>query len=76
MDQPADASKERACAQGLQRIDDALNSTLGAMLSLEQFDEVARLRRTVRECCEAGLEQEARAALTRALKILRRSTLR
>lgn len=72
MDEQVRAPTGRACTEGLKRIDDALNSTLGAMLSLEQFDEVTALRRTVRECCEAGREQEARAALTRALKILRR----
>jgi hypothetical protein len=72
MDEQASAPKGRDCAQGLRRIDDALSSAVGAMLSLEQFDEVTRLRRIVRECCEAGREREARAALTQALKILRR----
>lgn len=76
MNEQASTPKGRACAQGLKRIDDALNSTMGAMLSLDQFDEVTRLRRTVRECCEAGREQEARAALTQALKILRRQAPR
>jgi hypothetical protein len=72
MDEHTSAPKGCACAQGLKRIDDALSSTMGAMLSLEQFDEVTKLRRIVRECCEAGQEEEARIALTRALQILRR----
>ena len=64
-------SKSCGCIQGLKRIDDALSSTSGAMLSIEKFDEVTRLRRTVRECCEAGREEEARVALARALRILK-----
>jgi hypothetical protein len=56
--------------QWLRRIDDALSSTSGAMLALDRFDEVMRLRRKVRECCEAGRIHEARVAAEAAMAIL------
>jgi len=58
------------CEVCLRRIDEALNSTAGAMLSLEQFDEVTRLRRRIRDCCENGREAEARHAVEAAIAIL------
>jgi hypothetical protein len=74
---PADARRRVDCvttpdegAQWLRRIDDALSSTSGAMLTLDRFDEVMRLRRKVRECCEAGRLPEARAAAEAAMAIL------
>lgn len=59
------------CEVSLRRIDEALNTTAGAMLSLEQFDEVTRLRRSIRGYCENGREDEARAAVEAAMAILR-----
>jgi len=74
---PADARRRIECVttpdegtQWLRRIDDALSSTSGAMLTLERFDEVMRLRRKVRECCEAGRMHEARVAAEAAMAIL------
>lgn len=58
------------CEVSLRQIDAALNSTAGAMLSLEQFDEVTRLRRSIRELCESGREDEARTAVDAAMAIL------
>ena len=59
------------CEISLKRIDDVLNSTAGAMLSLEQFDEVTRLRRHIRELCEDGRDGDARRAVDAAMAILR-----
>ena len=59
------------CAASLKRIDAALSSTAGAMLSLDQFDEGMRQRRLIRECCEAGHEDDARQAEEKAMAILR-----
>ena len=58
------------CTQWLRRIDDALSSTSGAMLTLDRFDEVMRLRRQVREFWDAGRIQEARLAAEAAMDIL------
>jgi len=58
------------CEVSLRRIDAALSSPAGAMLSLEQFDEVTRLRRRIRLCCENGREEEARDAAKAAMAIL------
>jgi hypothetical protein len=58
------------CELSLRRIDAALSSTAGAMLSLKQFDEVTRLRRLIRECCEDGREAEAESAVESAMSIL------
>ena len=44
------------------------------MLSLDQFDEVTRLRRRIREFCEAGRIDEARQAEEMAMAILRPRT--
>ena len=59
------------CEISLKRIDDVLNSTAGAMLSLQQFDEVTRLRRQIRALCEDGHEEEASRAADAAMAILR-----
>jgi hypothetical protein len=74
---PAGAWKRVDCVtapdegtQWLRRIDDALSSTSGAMLALDRFDEVMRLRRKVRECFESGRLPEARAAAEAAMAIL------
>jgi hypothetical protein len=58
------------CAQSLKRIDTALSSTMGAMLTLDQFDEVMRLRRQIRQSYEAGREDEARRAEAMAMAIV------
>jgi hypothetical protein len=44
---------------------------MGAMLSLDQFDEVTRLRRLIRQFCEQGRQEEAQAAVDAAMAILR-----
>lgn len=43
---------------------------MGAMLTLDQFDEVMRLRRQIRQSCEAGREDEARRAEAMAMAIV------
>ena len=58
------------CEISLRRIDEALSSPAGAMLSLDQFDEVTRLRRLIRHCWENGREEEARDAVKAAMSIL------
>jgi hypothetical protein len=58
------------CEVSLRKIDAALSSPAGAMLSLDQFDEVTRLRRRIRLCCENGREEEARDAVKAAMAIL------
>jgi hypothetical protein len=58
------------CEVSLRQIDAALSSPAGAMLSLDQFDEVTRLRRQIRSCCESGREDEARDAVKAAMAIL------
>lgn len=59
------------CEVSLRKIDAALSSTMGAMLSLDQFDEVTRLRRLIRQFCEQGRQEEAQAAVDAAMAILR-----
>ena len=59
------------CEISLRTIDEALNSTAGAMLTLDQFDEVTRLRRSIRKYCENGQEDSARDAVEAAMAILR-----
>jgi len=54
----------------LRKIDEALSSPSGAMMSLAQFDEVTRLRRRIRFCWESGREEEARDAVKAAMAIL------
>jgi hypothetical protein len=71
MDEKAFAAALDFCAESLKRIDAALSSTAGAMLSLDQFDEITRLRRRIRESCEAGRADEARRAEEMAMAILR-----
>ena len=58
------------CEVSLRQIDAALSSPAGAMLSLDQFDEVTRLRHRIRFCCENGREAEARDAAKAAMAIL------
>mgnify|MGYP001241963564 CR=1 FL=1 len=43
---------------------------MGAMLTLDQFDEVLRLRHQIRRLYEAGREDEARVAETKAMAIV------
>lgn len=70
MDESKARQKPSFCEVSLQQIDAALSSTGGAMLSLEQFDDVTRLRHRIRELCESGREEEARAAADAAMAIL------
>ncbi|MGD8810688.1 MAG: hypothetical protein PVG24_13850 [Gammaproteobacteria bacterium] len=70
MDKQTPKRDSTFCEVSLNRIDAALSSTAGAMLSLEQFDEVTRLRRRIRELCENGREEEARLAAGAAMTIL------
>ena len=65
------AGNESFCETSLRMIDEALNSAVGAMLSLDQFDEVTRLRRLIRQFCEEGRESEARSIVDEAMDILR-----
>jgi hypothetical protein len=74
MDEKAFPSALDFCTASLKRIDAALSSTAGAMLSLDQFDEVTRLRRRIREFCEAGRIDEARQAEEMAMVMLRPRT--
>lgn len=70
MDEISKNREPSFCEISLRRIDEALGSPAGAMLSLDQFDEVTRLRRLIRHCCENGREEEARDAVKAAMAIL------
>lgn len=70
MDERASPEARDLCAESLKRIDTALSSTMGAMLALDQFDEVLRLRHQIRLLYEAGREDEARVAETKAMAIV------
>ena len=65
------AGDETFCEASLRMIDEALSSAAGAMLSLDQFDEVTRLRRLIRVFCEEGREAEAHSVVDEAMDILR-----
>ena len=71
MDEAASKPEPGFCELNLRRIDEALSSTAGAMLSLEEFDQVTALRRRLRALCEAGDEAEAQKVVSAAMEILR-----
>jgi len=71
MDEVSKNQDPSFCEVSLRKIDAALSSTMGAMLSLDQFDEVTRLRRLIRQFCEQGRQEEAQAAVDAAMAILR-----